>query len=131
MEDKFANPPVQPFTLADLSPGDFVRMRGSMLAEPAASGDVLAALLERDDPRDTELQGLVEAGIDRNARTLTILGVTIDASTASTFRNVDGAPLTVGEFFNLLQEGDLVKAKGAENSPSTIFADEVQFELEL
>jgi hypothetical protein len=131
IEDKFANPPVQPFTLANLNPGNFVRMRGSELTTVGATANVLAALLERDDPRDTELQGLVDAGsIDATARTFSILGVTIDASSASTFRNVDGSSLTAGAFFALLQDGSLARANGSETAPTTIVANEVQLELE-
>ncbi len=128
MEDKFANPPIQPFTLADLRPDDFVRMRGSELADPAATVDLLAALLERDDPRDTELQGFVESAAHP---TLIILGATIETNGATVFRTLDGSAISADDFFSQVQAGDLVKANGAEIGPTTILADEVQFELEF
>jgi len=128
IEDKFANPSIEPFTLADLGPDDFVRMRGSELADPAATADLLAALLERDDPRDTELQGFVESALNP---TLTILGVTIESNGATVFRTLDGSAISAGDFFSQVQAGDLVKAIGAEIGPTTILADEVQFELEF
>ena len=122
IEDKFAD--VEPFTLATLNPNDFVRMRGST---STGATDVLAALLERDDPDDTELQGFVETFADP---TITILGVTID-TTGAVFRDENDAPLSRADFFARLQAGDLVKADGTETAPTTIAAQEVEFELEF
>ncbi|HSG65201.1 MAG TPA: DUF5666 domain-containing protein [Gammaproteobacteria bacterium] len=124
MEDKVSD--LEPFTLANLNPGDFVRMRGSVQAG-ASSADVLAALLERDDPNDTELQGFVESAA---SPTLTILGVTIETNGSTVFRDVDDSTISANDFFTRVQAGDLVKATGLESAPTTIVADEVEFELE-
>jgi len=125
MEDKFNNPPVQPFRLTDLSAGDFVEVRGS--EDPSAAGEVLAALLERDDPRETSLQGFVEDPIGEPA--FTVLGVTVH-TTGAQFRDVDESPLTSNEFFARLTVGRLVKADGTEAADTELAADEVEFESE-
>ena len=66
---------VEPFGLANIVAGDFIAVRGS--EDPNAAGEVLAARLERDDPDDTILQGIVESVAGTS---FTILGVTIDTS---------------------------------------------------
>jgi len=138
MEDKFANPPVEPFTLNDLSAGDYVRMRGSVVT--GSTADLLAGLLERDDPRtDSELQGFVDSANDPS---IMILGVEIDTSSASAFRDETGADIGRPAFFarlaSELSSGGtpLIKGVGpaaAGVDPGTwkINADEVQFEVEL
>jgi len=131
MEDKDSN--VTPFTLNDLNPGDVVRMRGSV-SGGAGAAQVLATLLERDFRPDTELQGFVESATDP---IITILGVTIDTSGASAFRDENGAGMTRQAFFDRLANElagggtPLIKAVGSENPPTTIVAQEVEFQLEL
>jgi len=130
MEDKDSN--VEPFTLADLNPDDVVRMRGSVSAGGAAQ--VLATLLERDFRSDTELQGFVESA---TSPTITILGVAIQTSGGTVFRDENGGGMTQQAFFARLADelgsggSPLIKAVGSENPPTTIIADEVEFQLEL
>ena len=135
MEDKFENPPVEPFTLEDLNQGNYVRMRGSELNSATSTADLLAGLLERDDPReDSELQGFVDTAADP---LITILGVTIDTTGTSNFRDENDADIGRQAFFDRLQDelqaggSPLIKAVGRESTPTTIAADEVEFEVEF
>ena len=115
---------VEPLTLADLSPGDYVAIRGG--ERPADSGEVLASILERDkvDTR-TELRGFVTAVA---APTITILGVTIETDGSTQFRDVDDSALSQAEFFSRVAAGSLANARGAETADTTILAEEVQLE---
>jgi hypothetical protein len=114
----------RPFGLADLTAGDYVEVRGLEL--PAGSGEVVAALVEREDvDADAELQGFVQTVAQPN---FTILGVTIGTDGGTQFRDVNDAPITVTRFFSELAIGDLVKAQGLEVGTRALQADEVEFE---
>ena len=127
IEDK-SDADIDPLTLADINAGDYVEVRGDEF--PAGSGDILATILEREDP-DTEaiLQGFVEDSI--SDPTFTILGVTIQTGAGTVFRDENDAVISSTEFFNRVAENSLVKAKGTETSDSVISAEEVEFELEF
>ena len=126
LEDK-SDARVEPLTVAALSAGDYVEVRGDEF--PAASGRILATIFERDDPEpESILQGFVETA---GNPTLSILGVTIETSGATIFRDENDVVISSAEFFSRLAEGDLVKAKGAEVTNTTIAAEEVEFELEF
>lgn len=115
---------VSPLTLADLNVGDYVEIRGD--EEPAESGQVLAALLERDDPdTESELRGFVTAVA---APTITVLGVTIQTDGSTEFQDVNDQPISSAEFFSRVAAGSQVKADGVETSPDTLLADEVELE---
>lgn len=115
---------VSPLTLADLNVGDYVEIRGD--EEPAESGQVLAALLERDDPdTESELRGFVTAVA---APTITVLGVTIQTDGSTEFQDVNDQPISSAEFFSRVVAGSQVKADGIETSPDTLLADEVELE---
>ena len=125
-EDK-SNANVEPLTINDIAAGDYVEVRGDEF--PAASGNIRAAIFEREDPDpDTELQGFVESISDPS---LTILGVTIETNGATVFRDENDLVISSTEFFNRLAVGDLVEAQGTESSDTVITAEEVEFELEL
>ena len=126
MEDK-SDARVEPLTIAALNAGDYVEVRGDEF--PAGSGRILATILERDDP-DTEaiLQGFVETAASPN---LSILGVTVETSSTTIFRDENDVAMSGADFFARLAEGDLVKAKGSEVSDMTIVAEELEFELEF
>ncbi len=117
------------FGVGDLNPGDYVEIRGQEF--PAASGEIFAAIAERDDP-DTEaiIQGFVDVnGVNRPA--LTVLGVTIETNAGTTFQDVDDSVFAnPDDFWNLVSEGSLIKAKGTETAIQTIVADEVELEQE-
>jgi len=125
-EDK-SSARIDPLGIGDLNTGDYLSVRGAEL--PAGSGQILVGILERDDPRpDTILQGFVSSVSDP---ALDILGVTIETSASTQFRDTDGTPLTATEFFMRVQQNSLVKAKGTESSTTTITASEVSFELQI
>jgi len=115
---------VSPLALADLNVGDYVEIRGDEV--PAESGQVLAALLERDDlDTESELRGFVTAVA---APTLTVLGVTIQTDGSTEFQDVNDLPISSAEFFSRVAAGSQVKADGVETSPNTLLADEVELE---
>ncbi len=126
LEDKSAAD-VRPLTLANINAGDYVEVRGGEF--PAASGAILATILERDDADpDTILQGFVETISDPS---FTILGVTIQTGGGTVFRDIDDSVISSADFFNQLAPNSLVKAKGSEISDTVISAQEVEFELEF
>ena len=126
MEDK-SNADIEPLTIADLNVGDYLEIRGSEL--PAGSGQVLAAILEREDVDSrTILQGFVETVSDPS---FTILGVSITTNGGTVFRDTDDSVISASEFFSRTSSGTLVKARGQETTATTITADEVELEVEL
>ncbi len=126
LEDKSAAD-VDPLTLSAINAGDYVAVRGDEF--PAASGNMQATILERDDA-DTEviLQGFVETISDPS---YTVLGVTIETDGATVFRDENNVIILATDFFNRVAVNSLVKAKGAESSDTVIIATEVKFELEF
>jgi hypothetical protein len=122
LEDKVLG--VRPFGVENLNAGDYVEVRGVEL--PAGSGEIRAALVERDDPEpDSELRGSVQAIAAPN---FTIVGVTISTNGATRFRAVDDSPMTAAQFFAAAAVGDLVNARGAATSARVLAATEVEFE---
>lgn len=125
IEDK-SSQDVEPFFVDNLVTGDYVEVRGTEM--PAGSGEILAALIEREDlDTETELQGFVTA---ENGDALTILGVTIATSVSTQYRDEDDVPITMNAFFARVGAGSLVKASGAEVSQTAIAASELEIELE-
>ena len=109
------------FGFADLRVGDVVEVAA---VRQGPQGDVIALRIEREDGEDEdnggddgdddaredqELAGEIES-IDASQSQLTVLGVTIDASTAE-FESEDG-DLTRAEFFQTTQVGDFVEVEG-------------------
>ncbi|MEQ9560939.1 MAG: DUF5666 domain-containing protein [Woeseiaceae bacterium] len=126
LEDK-SDADIEPLTIGDLNVGDYLEIRGSEF--PAGSGQVVAAILEREDVDSrTILQGFVETAADP---TFTILGVTVTTNGSTVFRDTDDSTISAAEFFSRLSAGSLVKARGTETSSTAITADEVEFELEF
>lgn len=118
MEDK-SDADLEPFTLDDVDPGDYVEVRGFEDAE-----GVVATLLEREDfDGEVELRGFVESAA---APQFVILGVTIQTDGGTVFRDRDGAVIDASEFFDQA-EGRLVNAKGTISN-NVLLADEVEFE---
>ena len=116
-EDKSAAE-VQLFTLANISVGDVVMIRG--YENPAGSGSVLATRVERLAPTTmVEVRG---AFIATAAPQFTILGVRVDASNA-TFGFGEGQTLTSAAFFTQAV-GQIVEAQGTATG-STVIATEV------
>jgi hypothetical protein len=125
MEDKSAAD-VERFTLADLNAGDYVEVRGTEF--PAASGEVLAARVERDDPEArTELRGFIEVIAEPS---FTILGVGVTTDGATVFTDETGTVISAAQFFAALSPGSLVEARGIEITDRTIAAARVELEDE-
>ncbi len=116
---------MHPFGLGNIVAGDFIAVRGS--EDPNAPGEVLAARLERDEPDDTILQGIVESVTEPS---ITILGVTIDTSGVAqhNFEDENDMPIGSAGFFGRPPDGELVKVEGIEVADTAIVADEVEFE---
>ena len=119
LEDK-SNAKVEPFSLGDISVGDYVEARGG--ADPMGGNGILASRLEREDVpsppgSDTELRGIVEAV---NPPNFTVAGVTVVTDGGTSFINVAGA--------GSLQPGDLVDVDGTETGQTTLAAGEVKLE---
>lgn len=119
-----SNQEVEPFTLNDISAGDWLEIRGVETA--TGSGIVLATRLERDDPEsEVEVRGPVASVSDPD---LTILGVTIQTNASTQFRDVDDSPLLSSEFFALVAAGQVVEAKGTLVAATTLLASELELE---
>ena len=123
---------VSPYTLTFLGSGDFAEIR----AFENGNGDVIATRLERDNPDDVILQGFVQAASgSNNDGTVTVLGVMFSTFAGITqFEDVNDNPL-VGDFFDHMPNGHLVKIKDKDDTASTPddglgdgTADEVDFE---
>lgn len=109
----------QLFTLANVSVGDVVMIRG--YENPAGSGNVLATRVERLAPTTmVEVRGSFTA---TTAPQFKILGVTIDASNA-TFGFGDGKTLTSAAFFTQAV-GQIVEVLGT-GTGSTVVATGVR-----
>jgi hypothetical protein len=127
VEDK-SDADIESFDLSLLNVNDYVEVRGG--ADPAGGADIVAGLLEREDPpnvpgEDTEIRGFVDTVAQPS---FTIAGVTIETSGGTVFRDAAGTSIGGTAFFNALQPGDLVDADGFESSQTTLMAEEVEFE---
>ena len=100
---------VKSFSLNNINDGDFLDIDGFVNNE----GGFIASKLERENNPTESGKDRLEGPVDtENPDTsLDILGVTVDVSTAS-FENEDESSLTVGQFFNAIKPGDIVKAEG-------------------
>lgn len=125
LEDK-SNADLDPLNLADLNAGDYLEIRGTEF--PAGSGDVLAAVIEREDPdTEAELQGFVTAVSDPE---FSILGVTVQTDGSTIFQDENDNVISAADFFNTVTVNSLVKASGAESASNVITALQVEFEVE-
>lgn len=115
MEDDVLN--LEPFTLANISGGDFLEIEAHL----DGSGNVVADKLKRDNASDTLVQATLDSASDPN---VTLLGVTFDTTGAS-FEDANDAGITSGAFFSSASAGDLVKIKDSNNDGT---AEEVEFE---
>ncbi len=121
IEDK-SDADVRPFSLANLRTGDYVEVRGLARSD----GTVGATLLEREDPEpDTILRGPVGTA---GTQTLTVLGVTIETSAATQYRDVNDSPISASAFFAAVSAGDEVKARGTEVTATSLLAEELELE---
>lgn len=118
LEDK-SSQDLEPFDLMDVMVSDYVEIRGYEDAR-----GIVATRLEREDfDGDVALRGFVDSV---NEPGFTIMGVSVSTGGATTYSDLDGSPLTAGEFF-AQANGRLVEASGTLNG-AVIVADDVQFE---
>lgn len=107
------------FRIDDIVAGDYLETRGY----EDASG-VVATLVEREDfDGEVALRGFVESINDPD---FAILGVTIQTSAGTEFRDINDQPITVEAFFSQAS-GRLAEAKGVPSNGG-IAADDVEFE---
>lgn len=121
-DDSAAN--VEPLTLANLSAGDYVELRGFL------DGDTLVAVrLERDDfDARARLRGPVTA-VDVAGTALTILDVAVDGQVGVTsYEDLDDSALTEAVFFDRVSVGDFVKATWDNFTDTGQVADELSLE---
>jgi hypothetical protein len=106
--------------------GDYVEVRGVQF--PAASGQLLARRLEREDAENRSIiQGPVTA-VENPA--LEIFGVTVQTVSGTEFEDQADNSLSPAGFFAMVTVGDLVKARGSVIADRVIQAEEVEFESE-
>jgi hypothetical protein len=90
---------VEPFGVTDIMVGDFLAIRGNSI------GNILNAHeIEREESDDTRLRGPA-ADIDRDARTLTILGLPITTDSNTQYEGFNDEVITAGTFFDALSDG--------------------------
>ena len=107
-------------TLADIRPGDFLDIEAIRLDQR-----LVATRIDRDDPDDDVLQGVLEAFTAGDR--ITLLGITYSTAGAE-FRSLDERSLTPEEFYAALQLGALVKVR--DEVPADGIAEKVEFEFE-
>ncbi|MBI5746206.1 MAG: hypothetical protein HZA13_04320 [Nitrospirae bacterium] len=107
----------EPFGLADINEGDFLRIRGHL-----DNGSVIADRIERRDPESNVLlQGPVDSVSNPN---LVILGVEVQTNSQTQFEDTSENLIGQADFFGQVQSGTQVKAKGVF-AGGAIAADEV------
>jgi hypothetical protein len=113
------------FSLNDLSPGDWVEIRGYEL-----NNVYTLTRLERDDPEtDVRIQAPVdENGIDQTNKTISILGITISTNASTEYEDINDQSMSENLFFSTVQETDLVKAKWQNFTSNTVPVDELSLE---
>lgn len=116
---------LSPFSLQNISPGNWVEVRGYI-----DNGSILLTRVERDDPdTDVRLQAPVDAGgVDKVGQTVTIQGITVLTDSNTEFEDSDDMPLLAGPFFDLVMEGDVVKAQWENFTGTNVPADELSIE---
>ena len=114
---------VQPFGLQDIRIGDRVVVIGNPMA-----GAVTAIRLERSNPApalEVGLEGPVTAIAEP---TFEILGVTVETTDQTNFKDANDVPITAAEFFAATQIGSIAEVEGTLANGNVIDAREVEFE---
>ena len=106
-------------TLADIRPGDFD------IEAIRLDQRLVATRIDRDDPDDDVLQGVLEAFTAGDR--ITLPGI-IYSTAGAEFRSLDERSLTPEEFYAALQLGALVKVR--DEVPADGIAEKVEFEFE-
>jgi len=95
---------IEPLTLADLFPGDFLDIEAREL-----NGKIIATQIKRNEIDERVLQGEVDSFLPEFS--ITILGVSYSVDSSTEYEDSDGNTLLPADFFNQLKTGDLVKIK--------------------
>lgn len=124
LEDK-SDAEVVPFSLASLSAGDYVEVRGAS----AGDGTVRALLLEREDAdNDGLLRGAVTS---EDTQSLAVLGVTVETGGSTQYRNLQDQPITAQDFFAAVTPGTPVQVKFVLNASGSSSTPVLATELEI
>jgi hypothetical protein len=109
------------FGFGDLNEGDRVEIRAVL-----DDDSIIATRLERDDPSDVvTLKALVDS-IDADAKSITMLGVTVASDENTVFQNAAHVVIDADTFFALVEEGSIVRSEGAyDHSTTTITASKM------
>ncbi len=116
------------FTLGDLSPGDYVRIRGAEDLSTAQANDMIATRLERDEANDEVIvRGPVQA---INEPDVSVLGVVITTDSALEFQDANDNVIDAATFFATIAVGDVVKAATTVDgiNANTLIAREIEIE---
>ena len=132
-EDK-SDARIEPFSLGNINPGDYVEARGQEQPE----GQITAFRIERDDvDTDTELRGFVEDGSVVGRDRFLILGVTVDTTDVSPGNyfaedsNGVSTQITADDFWTAVGTGGvIVDVTGTETGDARLVARELQLEME-
>jgi hypothetical protein len=119
--DDQSNARLRPFNLAQVRVNDYVEIRGG------ASGNQLTAVTfeRRDSQNRFELQAVAQGVV---APSFTLLGVTIQTTNATEFRDVNDAAITSAQFFSQAANR-LVKVRSSTRSGTTqLTAERVELE---
>ncbi len=110
----------RPFNLSQLRVNDYVEIRGT------ASGNTLTAVtFERRDPESRlELQAVAQ---NISPPSFTLLGITVQTTNTTEFRDVNDALLTSTQFF-AQAANRLVKARGTRSGTTQLTATQVELE---
>jgi hypothetical protein len=127
--------------ITDINAGDYVAVRG----QEDGTGNLFAVIVELEEIADagtvfdTIIQGFVQEDPAAQAfPPLSILDVIVESNSATTFQDEFDNPIPVAsDFFNMVQAGSLIKAKGTQVSVTsgtpdvvTLTAEEIQIEVE-
>lgn len=119
-----SNADVDPFTLADLSVGDLVQVRGFLDGTTP-----VASRFERDDPQtDARLRGPLTSVTIGGAVDFEILGTGIRSDGMTIHRDENDAIITQAAFFAALANGVFVDAKWDPFTGTSAAADELSLE---
>jgi len=115
---------ISQFSLLDISPLDWVELRGY-----SKDGSYFLSRLERDDPdSDVRLQAPVDENGVGPGSTITLLGITVSGDNKTEYKGVNNVTSDEVEFFNLVSEGKLVKAKWKDFNDTSDPVDELSLE---
>ena len=121
LEDDLGGP--QPFTLANLLPGDEVIVEGLS----GAGNSVDAKQLKRQVLDKYELKAMTQsASGDNTSGTVTLLGVTFATNGSTQFEDSNDQPFPNGgdDFYSLVRPGDVLEVE--DDKPVNGIADEVE-----